>query len=107
MQELLTCLISGASGAITGAIQWQIYIRDPELKKSFRAHLEDLRLHWLIAVAVMLVVAGFLAIVQDWHQVLKWVPMAFMLPWVGVVVFKSWRFLRASPSSSTSNQDVG
>lgn len=106
MQQLLICLVAGTLGAIAGFMQWRFYMTDPSMKKAIGTHLADLRLHWLIAIAATLVVAGLLAVVLDWLQVLRWSPSAFLLSWIGAVALNSWRFLHTSPADSTRNHEA-
>lgn len=85
MQPIVTYFIAVASGGIAAAIQWRIVTRDSSLEKPFVAHLEELRLHCWIAIAVMLVISALLILVQDWFEVLSRVPKAFFFSWFGVM----------------------
>lgn len=87
MQPIVTDFIALASGGIVAVIQWRIFTTDSSLKKPFIAHLEELRLHCWIAIAVMLVISALLVLVQDWFEVLSRAPKAFFFAWLGVMCF--------------------
>ncbi len=104
MLQLLISLISAASGAIAGIVQWHIFTKDPLLEKPFGAHLDDLRLHWRMAIAAMIVVSALLAAVYDGIVVLKTTPSAFLVSWIVVVALQSRRELDETKSSPPRNE---
>ncbi len=107
MQQLTACLIAAGIGAITGVVQWYIFMRNPSLKRTFSEHLADLRWHWLIAGTVMVVFSVLVAFVQNRLDLLKWALTTFMLSWFGVMGFHAWRFLKIPNDIDSKQVDLG
>lgn len=99
MPELTAYLFASITGAVTGVVQWSVFMRDPLKEKTLSAHFDDLRWHIVAAETVMLVVAGLLALAQWRLDVFGWLIVAFGLSWIGTVVLMATHNLEAGKQS--------
>jgi hypothetical protein len=103
MPVLCAYLFAAMTGAITGVVQWSVFMRTPLKEKTFSAHLDDLRWHLLAAEIVMLLVAGLLALAQGRLDVFECLIVAFGLSWIATVVLMATHNLEVGKHSWTLN----
>lgn len=107
MPELAAYLIAALAGLITGAVQWSVFMREPDLEKSFLAHLDDLKGHLVIAKIMMILVAGLLAWSLNRLDVVLLLVEVFTVSWVAGVVVRAmtWRFVTAEKAMVQVSRD--